>query len=379
MINKKKLYSGVALTVITGMLSSVIAFGEVDTSNKSNSFSLSSILNFESFILFKNAETFKISPDSFLNIRNIPSTYLASNDDNRDTTNRSAPREDAEENAILLGDKNDSVTQLQINLKKLGFYTLDATGFYGELTKNSVAAFQRAHNLNVTGTGNKETLDKINYFISNNMTAEARAAEIKAKADAQARQVAPKPTTKPTPVKTTPTATTNTTQPYTPPVATSGGTSMLPWFGNAQNVFSIGSVATVTDLLSGRTFKIKRTYGYNHADVETLTSQDTATLLSILGGSWSWERRPIKVSVNGVNIAASMAPMPHAGRDDKPANATVSNRSGDYGTGDNLDAVKGNNMDGHFDVHFYGSKTHGTNRIDSAHQAAVKQAYEMSK
>jgi len=31
-------------------------------------------------------------------------------------------------------------------------------------------------------------------------------------------------------------------------------------------------------------------------------------------------------------------------------------------------------MSGHFDVHFYGSKTHGTNKVDSAHQSAVKKA-----
>jgi len=31
-------------------------------------------------------------------------------------------------------------------------------------------------------------------------------------------------------------------------------------------------------------------------------------------------------------------------------------------------------MDGHFDIHFLGSKTHGTNKVDSNHQNAVKKA-----
>jgi len=78
--------------------------------------------------------------------------------------------------------------------------------------------------------------------------------------------------------------------------------------------------------------------------------------------------------VNGKRIAASMAAMPHAGLDKYPALQVVDNRSGNYGTGQNLDEVKGNGMDGHFDVHFLNSRTHGTNKVDSKHQAAIKQA-----
>ena len=34
---------------------------------------------------------------------------------------------------------------------------------------------------------------------------------------------------------------------------------------------------------------------------------------SIYGGDWSWERRPVIITVNGRKLAASMAGMPHAG------------------------------------------------------------------
>ncbi|MDK2809615.1 MAG: hypothetical protein PWR27_324 [Petroclostridium sp.] len=148
----------------------------------------------------------------------------------------------------------------------------------------------------------------------------------------------------------------------------------LPWFGQAEKIFSIGSVAKVTDVATGLNFKVKRTYGYNHADVETLTLEDTKILKQIYGGSWSWERRAVIVEINGQKIAASMAGMPHAGRDDQPANVNVSNRSVGYGYGVNLDAIKGNGMDGHFDIHFLGSKTHGSNKVDSQHQAKVREA-----
>jgi hypothetical protein len=148
----------------------------------------------------------------------------------------------------------------------------------------------------------------------------------------------------------------------------------LPWFGQAENIFSIGTVATVTDVATGLKFKLKRTYGYNHADCETLRLKDTEILKQIYGGQWSWERRAVIVEINGQKIAASITGMPHAGRDDQPANIQVSNRSKGYGYGYNLDAVKGNGMDGHIDIHFLGSKTHGTNRVDPQHQAKVKEA-----
>ena len=91
------------------------------------------------------------------------------------------------------------------------------------------------------------------------------------------------------------------------------------------------------------------------------------------GGDWSWTRRPVIIVINGRRIAASMAGMPHAGRDSSLAGVIIKNRSVGYGTGSNLDKIKGNNMDGHFDVHFLKSRTHGTNRIDPDHQNAIRE------
>ena len=117
-----------------------------------------------------------------------------------------------------------------------------------------------------------------------------------------------------------------------------------------------------------------RTYGRNHADCETLTAEDTKIMKQIWGSQWNWNRRPVIIITGEKRIAASMAGMPHAGLDSKPANVTVSGRSTGYGRGVNLDTIKGNNMDGHFDVHFLNSRTHGTNKVNASHQNAVKQA-----
>ncbi len=148
---------------------------------------------------------------------------------------------------------------------------------------------------------------------------------------------------------------------------------VLDWWKAANKVFARGSEAKVIDVRTGKSFYIKRTYGGNHADCETLTKEDTKILKDIWGG-FNWSRRPILVEIDGRLLAASMSGMPHAGLDNKTTNAIVSSRSVGYGRGVNLDAVKNNGMDGHFDIHFKNSRTHGSNRVDQAHQRAIKEA-----
>lgn len=154
---------------------------------------------------------------------------------------------------------------------------------------------------------------------------------------------------------------------------TSKKVEMLDWWKSGRNAFPIGSVVTVKDVYTGKTFKIKRTMGANHADCEALTLADTKIIKSIWGG-FSWDVRPVHIFINGRVLAASMAGQPHAGVDSAPAYAVVNNRSEGYGTGENLDTIKGNGMDGHFDVHFLNSTRHKDGQEDPRHQAAVKVA-----
>ncbi|MDF2533182.1 MAG: glycosyl hydrolase, partial [Clostridia bacterium] len=87
----------------------------------------------------------------------------------------------------------------------------------------------------------------------------------------------------------------------------------LNWFDEVQYIFEKNDVATVTDIKTGKSFKVKRLYGRNHADVEPLTKEDAATMKSIYG-SWSWDRRAVIVAIDGKNIAGSMNGMPHGGQ-----------------------------------------------------------------
>lgn len=127
------------------------------------------------------------------------------------------------------------------------------------------------------------------------------------------------------------------------------GVELLPW-DEAKELYAHGKVVRVIDVRTGKSFRVRRYYGTNHADSEPLTHEDTQVMREVFGG-WSWERRPIIVEVDGRRIAASMNGMPH-------------------GSG----SIADNGFPGHFCIHFLGSRTHQSNRIDPAHQTAVLEA-----
>ena len=107
---------------------------------------------------------------------------------------------------------------------------------------------------------------------------------------------------------------------------------------------------TVVDMETGLEFRVQRRAGSNHADVQPLTSKDTAIMKEVYNGKWSWKRRAIIVISEGEKIAASMHGMPHGGG-----------------------ALK-NNFPGHFCIHFYGSTTHRTNFMDLSHKLMILKA-----
>ena len=241
------------------------------------------------------------------------------------------------------GMEGSKVTTLQKNLVTLDFLTATPTGYFGEATAAAVCKLQKKYGYQPDGVVGSSTQALITKLINEKKGATA----VKASAKTESKD-------------------------------SSATDYKLSW-SKASKAFAIGKTATVYDIATGLSFKVKRTYGSNHADCEPLTSKDTAAMKKIFGGEWSWDRRAIIVTVGDTKIAASMAGMPHAGLDKYAANKTVSSRSGGYGRGDNLDAVKKNNMNGHFDIHFYGSKTHGTNKVDKNHQSMVNKATDWAK
>ena len=132
-----------------------------------------------------------------------------------------------------------------------------------------------------------------------------------------------------------------------------GSIILSDWFtGDIQSVFKVGTHAVVTDVLTRKTFEVRRRGGLYHADCEPLTKSDTATILGIYGGAVSWNRRAIWVTVGNTTYAASMNFMNHGEQ-----------------------TIHDNNFDGHFCIHFYNSRTHSSNKVDPDHQAAVLTAF----
>ena len=123
------------------------------------------------------------------------------------------------------------------------------------------------------------------------------------------------------------------------------------WTSDIQMIFDRGVVAQITDVETGLTWREKRFGGTNHADCQPLTAADTAAMKKAYGGKWSWDRRAVFVTIDGINYAASINGMPH-------------------GSG----SIKDNDFDGHHCIHFTNSRTHGSNSVCPKHQAAIRRA-----
>jgi hypothetical protein len=132
---------------------------------------------------------------------------------------------------------------------------------------------------------------------------------------------------------------------------------MLDWWNEAKPLFKTGVDTKIYDVYTGLSYNVRSFSNGNHADVEPSTKEDTAILKRTYGGKWSWTPRPVLVTLGDRVVAASINGMPHGGG-----------------------VVSGNGMDGQVCIHFLNSKTHNGNRaFERDHQAALKEAYRLSK
>lgn len=249
---------------------------------------------------------------------------------------------------LKVGSKGSEVKTVQSTLKSMGYYTYnDITGYYGKITRQAVVKFQKQNNLVADGIVGKNT-----KRIMANLNTDKKvlsSAVVNKKNNSKVTTTS----TKKSPIY-----------------------ANLDWFSEVINIWDRGVNATVTDVDTGLSFKVKRTYGTNHADVEPLTKSDTAMIKKIWGGL-TWERRAVSVSVGNYVLPGSMTSMAHAGVDSKKANITVNNRSDGYGRGTNLDAVKNNGISGVMDIHFKNSRTHSTNVKQQIHQNMIAKAFNV--
>ncbi len=130
-----------------------------------------------------------------------------------------------------------------------------------------------------------------------------------------------------------------------------GATEMPAWFGGGSGIIPWGAVFQVKDVKTGKVFTCRRMEGFNHIDAEPLTPYDTFVMQAAYGGEWSWDRRPVLLSYDGRVLAASMNGMPHG-----------------------YSSIRTNAMRGHFCIHLFGSRNHGTQRVSATHQDCVLEA-----
>lgn len=207
---------------------------------------------------------------------------------------------------------------LQQNLKTLGYYSGSITGNLGSKTQAAIKSFQKAKGLSVTGKPDSAT----------------RSAAAKAVSAADSKP-APKKVYK------------------------------LDWFAHKADFYNRiglknGNQAKLTDLTTGRSLNVYIQSTGSHADVEPLTAEDTKALCAIYGvysvEKISFVRRPMLLQIGSYLMPCSIYGAPH---------------------GDQV--IKNNDFPGQFCLHFLGSKTHGSNKVDDDHQNAVTRAVNIMK
>ena len=288
---------------------------------------------------------------------------------------------DKDDGSLRKGATGSAVKNLQTKLKKLGFYNASIDGDYGDTTVAAVKAFQKKYNLTADGVAGSETLKKLDSAYKNadsntstdddSLRKGATGTAVKtlqtnlkklgfytAYVDGSfgaTTESAVKAFQKKYGLTADGVAGSATLKKIESAVASASSgkitTERLDWFNGGKNVIPNGAVFQIKDVSTGLIFSARRQSGGNHMDAEPLTAEDTAILKKINGGTFSWRRRAVLVKYNGHVYAASIYSEPH-------------------GTNTILD----NNFDGQFCLHFYGSKTHGTDRVDADHQKCVEQA-----
>ena len=251
-----------------------------------------------------------------------------------------------------------------------------ARSYAGTMNRNNVALRSQASNRFTTlakiDKGEKVTVyelkgnyykvkynGKTGYVLSKYVKVSTSAANALKKAETAAKKAAALKKATPTPKKTvkkataTPKKVTTKKATATPKPATK--TLNLKWYNTGKNLFKRNSTFVIKDVKTGKKWNCKVLYGSAHLDAEPLTKADTNIMKAAYGGRITYKRRAVLVMYKNKVYAGSMYGVPHGEQ-------TITN----------------NGFNGQFCIHFTGSKTHGSNKVDADHQAAIQTALKAS-
>jgi hypothetical protein len=210
------------------------------------------------------------------------------------------------------------VFRIQMRLRDLGYLNYRPTGMYRSMTQSAVVEFQKNNGLDSDGRLGEQTYDKLFSF------------------DA---------VRKPLSAGMVPTS-----GPSLEGSAPSPGEA-ADWATVVNAAIPVDTTVTVTDYNTGKKFSLKRIGGTGHADVETVDSAATDTFLECFGGAFTWEKRPVLVTVGDKIYAASL-----------------------FGHPDGEDKIADNKMEGHTCLYFMGSTSDVLGFVDKEHVRNVMKA-----
>ncbi len=205
------------------------------------------------------------------------------------------------------------VVRIQIRLRELGYLNFKPTGSYKAMTVSAAKAFQANYrdsgfDMMVDGKMGPQSLE---YLFKYNALRVSLA---------------------------------GITMPSGPRSDTISATGTIVSWSSVKQMLIVGHSYSVIDCYTGRTFTLVFSGGENHAEMEAKSAEDTLSFMYICGSDYNYLKRPVVISVDGQDIAASIQCFPHG-----------------------EDAVAENDMAGHVCVFFDGSMSHVGSLPDVEH------------
>ena len=232
------------------------------------------------------------------------------------------------------GSTGSGVTYIQTALTALKYYTAEITGHFGSKTEDAVKRFQKDNGLTADGVVGQTTMDKINAKYSS-----GAGSTVTVGLESTIYNVS-----------------------WTKYKDTMIKYGLSKAYSDKGNVY-------LTDLETGKSFKVHVQSTGNHADVEPLTATDTKTMCAIYGvgaaSQINYKRRAMILTL------------------DQGSGVKLQFVCSVYGEVHGNQDIKDNNYDGQFCVHFLNSTIHSGdhgNIPDSEnHQAIIANAVESLK
>lgn len=222
-------------------------------------------------------------------------------------------------------DKNSMgamVVRIQKRLRELGYLNFKPTGSYKSMTVSAVKAFQTNYRdagfeMQVDGRMGKESMDLLFRYDALRVTLSGVSIPSGPKHGSSTLQ------------KTG---------------------SIVPW-GTVKGMLQTGRGYTITDCYTGSTFALMFVGGDNHAEMEPVSEEALEGFKAICGSEYNYLKRPVVVSIDGQEVAASIQCWPHGS-----------------------DFVPDNGMEGHICLFFDGSVSDVGNLPDVEHTENVYKA-----